>query len=256
MIDKSLVVISKEQENNFYSSLSSENTRVSLVPFSYSKEFFQKKNPDIVLLDCGHDNESGLGWLNEFKKEKKDVPVIFITSVKSHDTVMRAYKLGVRDYFIKPVSMSELNRVITDLHSLKCQSREKRKTLPCVPPKIDCKMTNIMTSDIPTKIACIVHYIEENISKPFNLANIASQANLSKFHFARIFKKLTGFSPLEFVIIMKMHKAKKLLMEKELPISVVAEEVGYLDLRNFNRCFKKHTGITPAAYRNSCFNNL
>lgn len=247
--EKSIVVISRKHLHNFYSFLSGEGTKVYAMPFTRSFAGIHKINADIVLLDCGNDGADGLQWLTEFKKVRKNTPVIFITSVRSHDIVMSAYKLGVRDYFTKPVSISELNRIITALMSLKKISSEKRISLPCKPALVNCKLTNIMMSDIPANIACAVHYIEENLSKSLTLSEIAEQANLSKYHFTRIFKSLTGFSPLEYVIILRMHKAKKLLEENELHILGIAEEVGYLDLRNFDRRFKQHTGLTPSLYR-------
>jgi len=251
MINKSIVVVSPGYRNNFYSALSSNGTRISVVPFTHSKEVIQKNGVDVVLLDCGNDGETGLSWLTEFKKAQKDVPVIFITGIRSHDIVVRAYKLGIRDYFTKPVSISELNRTVTELLTFKNTSRETRKSLSCAYDHENCKLTNALSSDIPSSLICAVHYIENNLSRSLTLHEIAQQANLSKYHFTRLFKRLTGFSPLEYAIILKMHKAKKLLMEKDLPISLVAEDVGYFDLRNFDRRFKEHTGLTPSTYRKS-----
>jgi AraC-like DNA-binding protein/CheY-like chemotaxis protein len=256
MNDKSIVVVAKEHSNNFYSALPSDERSVSVVPFKQSIDAIHKKNADIVLLDCGHDGENGLEWLTEFKNLRKDAPVIFITNVKSHDIVMNAYKLGVRDYFTKPVSISELYRIITELLSLKRSTNEKRRSLPCKPANGNCKMRNNMISDIPTELARAVHYIDENISNSLNLSDISRQANLSKYHFARSFKKMTGFSPLEFAGILKMHRAKKLLQDINFPVSLVAEEVGYDDLRNFDRRFKQYTGFTPSMYRKSFSDNL
>jgi YesN/AraC family two-component response regulator len=251
MTDKIIAVVSPEYGNNFYSALSGNGTKISVVPFTHSKEVIHKNGVDVVLLDCCNDGETGLSWLTEFKKVKKTVPVIFITGVKSHDLVVRAYKLGVRDYFTKPVSISELNRTVTKLLSFKNTWRETRKSLSCHSDYENCKLTNALRSDIPSSLLCAVHYIENNLEQSLTLHEIAQQANLSKYHFTRLFKRLTGFSPLEFAIILKMHKAKKLLMKKDLPITLVAEDVGYFDLRNFDRRFKEHTGLTPSSYRKS-----
>jgi YesN/AraC family two-component response regulator len=260
IIDKSIVVVAKEYLNNFYSALSNEETSVSMVTFPQSMNTVQKKRADVVLLDCGHDGDNGLVWLSEFKTYKKDVPVIFITSIRSHDVVMHAYKLGVRDYFIKPVSISELNRLITELLFFKRNSLEKRMPLPRIHDvnkhPIGSKISDEMLSDIPKNMANVVQYIEENISRPLNLNELANLAGLTKFHFLRKFKRLTGFSPLEYVILLRMHKAKKLLLERNFPVSSVAGEVGYCDLRNFDRRFKQHTGFTPSSYRKTFLNNL
>jgi YesN/AraC family two-component response regulator len=260
MNDKSIIVVANKHLNNFYSALSTDEASVSVEPFTRSMDSIHKKSADIVLLDCGHDGVNGLEWLSKFKKMRKDAPVIFITNERSHDIVMNAYKLGVRDYFTKPVSISELNRIIKELLSLKRLSSEKRTSLPCnhdsSDHNIDCKLTNAILSDVPTGIMCAVHYIEESLSNTLSLSEIAEQANLSKYHFTRIFKSLTGFTPLEFVGILKMHKAKNLFIDENLSVSEVAEKVGYIDVRNFDRRFKQHTGLTPTMYKNSMKNSL
>jgi AraC-like DNA-binding protein/CheY-like chemotaxis protein len=256
MIDKSTVVITKEPTDNFYSALSNDETRVVIMPLTHATNTITKMGADVVLLDCGYDTENGLGWLTEFKRLKKDIPVIFITSIRSHDVVICAYKLGVRDYFTKPVSISKLNRLITELHYLKNMSREKRKALSCIPASTDRNITNSMNSDIPENMENVMQYVKEHIFSPFHLNEFANLTGLSKFHFLRKFKRLTGFSPLEYVIILRMHKAKKLLLERDVPVSSVAEEVGYSDLRNFERRFKQHTGLTPSSYRKAFLNNL
>jgi YesN/AraC family two-component response regulator len=253
MKTKSKVVVVKKHRTNFYTALSSREIEVSFVPLSQSLNNTETMHADIVLLDCGYDSGEGLAWFRKFKKLKSDVPVIFITNVKSYDVVKKAYSLGVRDYFAKPVSISELQRLITELLTLKRNSHEKRTALPCTYDEDtfahDCKMVNAMLSDIPERIVCVVHYIEENLSRTLNLDELAQIAHLSKYYFVKMFKQMTGFSPLEYTTILKIHRAKHLLTEEDIPVSIIAEEVGYRDLRNFDRCFKRHTGYSPVSYR-------
>jgi AraC family transcriptional regulator len=72
---------------------------------------------------------------------------------------------------------------------------------------------------------------------------------MSKHHFCRVFKRHLGISPLQFFIRMRVERAKELLKNRALSVSMVALEVGFNDISNFIKHFKKVTGITPSAFR-------
>jgi AraC-like DNA-binding protein len=76
---------------------------------------------------------------------------------------------------------------------------------------------------------------------------LASECNLSPTHFRRIFDKYTGSSPKEFILSMKISKAKQLLSEGK-SIKEVAELSGFNDIFYFMRAFKKMSGITAGRF--------
>jgi YesN/AraC family two-component response regulator len=247
-----VLVIAENHESDFYSSLINDGSIVKIVSSRKSLNFIRSNHVEIILLDCGRDGTRGIRHLRDIKKCAYTIPVIFLTDVKSDNLAVRAYKIGVRDYYKKPVNVLELRTVVKNLLNIKRASKERREPLSFIRDNNDFAMTGRITSDIPTNIMRAVLYIEDNISNTENLHDIAGQANLSKYHFSRVFKKLTGLSPIEFVSQLKINKAKELLRKKDLTVSMVAEEVGYDDLRSFERLFKRHTGLTPISYKKSC----
>ncbi len=108
---------------------------------------------------------------------------------------------------------------------------------------------NIVLNDTPDNIRYLVKYIESNFSQPLTLDYLAEFANTSKFYLSREFKKYTGFSPNEYIISLRVEKAKSLLENSELPIYVIAHETGIHDINNFTNLFKKRVGMTPTQYR-------
>jgi AraC family transcriptional regulator len=99
------------------------------------------------------------------------------------------------------------------------------------------------------RLARAVSYIHDNLASDLRLEDMADQAAMSAYHFARAFKAETGASPLQFVISARMDAAKVLLKTTKLPVAQIAHRVGYEDLSRFGRHFKTRVGVTPKAYR-------
>ncbi len=97
----------------------------------------------------------------------------------------------------------------------------------------------------------VIGYIESNLWSKLDLENLAQIAKLSKFHFCRKFKRHVGINPMKYVNTRRIEKAKELLKKRDLSVSLVASEVGFRDLSNFIRQFKKRTGLAPNAYRHA-----
>ncbi len=92
-------------------------------------------------------------------------------------------------------------------------------------------------------------YIADNYLVPFNLSRVANCANMSPYHFLRVFKKVYGETPNEFLIRIRVEKAKKMLVMENLSISEVCERVGYVSLGSFSSLFLKQVGMAPTLYR-------
>jgi AraC family transcriptional regulator len=81
------------------------------------------------------------------------------------------------------------------------------------------------------------------------LAALAAAANISPWHFARAFKHTTGVPPHHYQLMLRMNCAKDLLTKTGLPITKVAERVGYGSSQALARAFRKEVGTSPLEYR-------
>ena len=95
----------------------------------------------------------------------------------------------------------------------------------------------------------ILNYIQDNLKESIHIDELSQMACLSHDHFGRIFKKVVGLPPGEFIISKRIEKAKLLLLTTNIPLKAVIEEVGFSSLAYFSRIFKKHTSNTPLKYR-------
>lgn len=91
--------------------------------------------------------------------------------------------------------------------------------------------------------------MEAHLTTQLDLDTLAKSANLSKFHFSKKYKELTGNSPIQHFLHMKMERACYLLDISERTIASISEELGYEDAQYFSRLFKKVIGISPREYR-------
>jgi AraC family transcriptional regulator len=98
-----------------------------------------------------------------------------------------------------------------------------------------------------------ITYIESNYSKNISLKDVSSYVNLSPYHFSRIFKKETGYSPYEFIIKTRIDKAKILLKQTNMSIKEIAFSVGFNCESNFIDTFRKSINQTPKAFRDTHF---
>ncbi len=96
-----------------------------------------------------------------------------------------------------------------------------------------------------------VTYIQNCLKSKISIMDLAAYVRISPFHFSRLFKKETGFSPYEFVIKTRIDHAKVLLKKTSLSIKEIAYEVGFNSESNFINTFRDKVNLTPNDFRNT-----
>ncbi|MDP4092811.1 MAG: AraC family transcriptional regulator [Bacillota bacterium] len=94
-----------------------------------------------------------------------------------------------------------------------------------------------------------VNYINNNFERDISLNDIARFVFLSPSYFTRAFKEETGISPINYLLKVRVNRAKELLTDTEMKISDIALNVGFSNQQRFNEIFKKHTRFAPLQYR-------
>jgi AraC family transcriptional regulator len=94
-----------------------------------------------------------------------------------------------------------------------------------------------------------IDLIHAHLDRPLPLSELAANANLSPYHFTRLFKQTTGRAPHQYLIHHRLERAKKLLRQKQLSIAQIAVKVGFTDQGHFSKCFSRYMGASPKAYR-------
>lgn len=98
------------------------------------------------------------------------------------------------------------------------------------------------------KIAPAVEYIAKNYNKEIKNDDLARLTGLSTVYFRKLFTEAFGISPIAYVHELRIKKAKEILKSDYGSITDIAVSLGYLNIYDFSRDFKKHTGISPSKY--------
>ncbi|MHC5853171.1 AraC family transcriptional regulator [Nostoc sp.] len=91
----------------------------------------------------------------------------------------------------------------------------------------------------------VTEYIHEHLHQDLKLADLSAIAQLSPYHFLRLFKQRMGITPHQYILQRRIEKAKHLLKHSNLSIAEIAMRTGFCDQSHLTRCFKHIVGITP-----------
>jgi AraC-like DNA-binding protein len=101
------------------------------------------------------------------------------------------------------------------------------------------------------RVTRTVRYVDEHAGDALSLTDLAKAAGLSPFHFLRTFEDLTGTTPHQYVMRLRLRRAAARLTAEPAKILDVALDSGFGDVSNFNRAFRAEFGVSPRAYRRS-----
>lgn len=105
------------------------------------------------------------------------------------------------------------------------------------------------TGNAQTATEAAIQYIGEHYGEPLTLPELARHVNMSQFYFSRLFKKQCGYSPHEYIILVRINRAKHLLKTTDLPVKVIANSVGYPNITTFSNLFSSRVGVSPSQFR-------
>jgi len=99
------------------------------------------------------------------------------------------------------------------------------------------------------KLRRITDWMAAHLAEEFSLGRLAQQADMSEFHFNRLFKRATGVPPSQYLIKLRIDASRRLLRETPKSVITIANEVGYSNPSHFAQLFRKETGLSPSDYR-------
>ena len=121
-----LVVFAEKELHSFYKAYASGMESAEILVCHDGPGWINKGRAHLVLIDCGFRTRKGIALLKLIKKASPGTMVVIINEKSSEESVIEAFQAGARYYLRKPVSVSELRRISTNLLKLKGKSGEAR----------------------------------------------------------------------------------------------------------------------------------
>lgn len=230
----------KENLEEDYEVLEAENGKHALIQI-------ENTLPDLILSDIMMPEMDGIELCRKVKGDKitSHIPFIFLTAKTSEQHKLEGLKTGADDYIIKPFNLEILKTKIKNLIQLKLNIREVFRTKIEIEPK-DISITSL-DEQFMTKALDIM---EKQMGNPgFTVAEFSGQMGLSRMQLYNKLVALTGSTPLEFIRILRLKRAARLLTKGQLNVSEVAYKVGFNDPKYFSIQFKKEFKTSPSKYR-------
>ncbi|MGH8308608.1 MAG: helix-turn-helix transcriptional regulator [Steroidobacteraceae bacterium] len=99
------------------------------------------------------------------------------------------------------------------------------------------------------RISEALRAIETGADEALSLTRLAQDAAMSPYHFLRVFRRVAGVTPHQFILHRRLHHAAVSLRASRAPVSSIALDSGFADLSTFNRRFRRVMGVSPSAFR-------
>ena len=209
----------------------------------------EKDKPDVIFFDYDFPDQVGLRILRDIKCNNPSIPFIMLTEDHSIELAIWALRSRAWDYFVKPVSLQDLqSSMLMLLDRLKINSvgnRDNYMQLPRVPS--ESRPYKSKSNTLSTKYA--LDYMQQNLASKITVEDVSKLCGMSKSHFSRTFKKEQGVTFQEYLIQQRMNKAVDLLKNSDFMVTQIALAVGYCELSNFTSAFQRLIGIRPSSFR-------
>ena len=192
-------------------------------------------NPVILPKGCSYEwccTHSGHFSIIEFESELV-CDDIFCFSIKNSEKLLKLFKeLEYKRTLRKPMYEIESIRDTYSMLLMLVNSVQKKYS----------------PTEKTSKINPALEYIAKNYNKTIKNDDLANLCNLSTVYFRKLFAETMGVSPITYVHELRIKKAKEMLKSDYGSITDIAESLGYLNIYDFSRAFKKHAGISPSKY--------
>jgi AraC family transcriptional regulator len=115
----------------------------------------------------------------------------------------------------------------------------------------DKRSRKALAGAVPPGIRRAIQCLETDFASNLSLPQLADRAQMSRSHFALTFRQFTGYAPHQYLLLVRLNQARKLLRQGNsgLSLAQIAAANGFCDQAHLNQQFRRFFGTTPAAFR-------
>lgn len=211
-------------------------------------ELIEEKQIDLVVSDVMMDEMNGLELCKRIKTDIRysHIPVILLTAKTMIEDEIQGFEIGADDYITKPFNLSILKLRIQNMLKNRERSYIKFQT------KVNINPSEITITSLDEQfLSQAISIVEENISDPdFSVESLSDLLGIHRTHLYRKLSSITGKTPIEFIRLIRLKRAKQYLEQSQMYISEIAYAVGFNSPKLFSKYFKMEFNISPKDYAN------
>jgi len=206
------------------------------------------QQPDLIISDVLMPELSGTEMCAKLKRNIKTshIPIILLTARAGIDQNIEGFETGADDYIVKPFNTNVLKARVKNIIQNRVMMQQRFQQNPIA------KIQEITSNSIDSKILDqAIQIIENNLSNSeFDIQDFAKLMGMGRTRLFAKIKGITGQTPNDFILSIRLKKAAELLLsnEEDLNVSEIAYSVGFNTPRYFSKCFREHFGVSPSQY--------
>ena len=253
-----LIVDDSDDFLTFMSEMLSENYKVrTAVNGKDALDKIAEHKPDIILSDVMMPEMDGNELCKHVKEDKATatIPFVMLTARLSTEHKIEGFNSGADAYITKPFDLDLLNVRIDNLirsHSAQAATQnEQSKSQTDKQEKIVPKITEEQITSVDQQLVDkATAFVEHNLGNTeLSVEMMSEHLGMSRVHLYKRLLSITGSTPSEFIRVIRLKHAARLLKEGQLNVSEVAYKVGFNLPRNFSKYFKEYYGVGPSQYK-------
>jgi two-component system response regulator YesN len=188
--------------------------------------------PDVILMDINIPIISGLDAIAAIQKQLPHAVFVIVSGYNEFNYAQQAIRLGVSDYLLKPVKFEELSAVM---------QKVRLKILRSGGHEGD-------TAEAK-RIYKIISYLNDHLEEDISLKKLSEVFYLHPSYISQLFKMETGMNYHEYLVNLRIERAKQFLSTSDLSVDQIAEKTGFGNYRTFSAAFRRVEKNSPSEFR-------
>ncbi len=200
-------------------------------------------NPDIIIAEAVLPGMSGYELCKVLKTSTgtSHIPIILLSALNDKENIIIGLESGANDYIVKPFDTDILKARIRNV----LLSREQLHEAVFTESRVT--ETNYTTAADILFLDRVKQIVDHEMANPeFSVSDLCYTLAMSRTSLYNKLKTLTGQSPNDFIRIIRLNKARELLMSREYTVAEVSDRVGFTDSKYFSTSFKKQFNVSPS----------
>lgn len=202
-------------------------------------ELLSGRDIDLLITDIKMPKMDGFQLIEQARNRLQTLNIAVLSGFSEFEYARRAIRFGIMDYLLKPIDKAQLHELYTKVETQK-RHRAELEEEPVQPQE----------GGEHYVVEQIKLILEKEYRQNFELERLSDRVGMNASYLSRLFKCKTGKTITDYLIGIRISKAKELLKDHpDLKNYEIAEKVGYNDPVYFNKLFKKVCGVTPKDYK-------